>query len=190
MAGNSNNSTLMKRRWVTPVGFGAVLLAFAGFCAVPYFTSIKKMDTEIAEYRAKIENGGRQSSELRDLTKQNQLLRLEVKRYDQLVPPTQDKSNFYEAVSKAQDDSGLNNVNRSTLAQNRLGRLTALPMELKITSQAANFYKFLESLEKLDRRSAVSRLNIEADSKMDGQINVDMTLSIFTMTATKDLPKP
>lgn len=191
MARKLHASTLMKRRWVTPVGLGVVLLAFAGFCGVPYFTSMNKMKAEIVSLKQKIANSGRQSQELKDLTKQNQVLKMEVKKFDRLVPPTQDKGNFYEAVSDAQKDAKLDpkDVNAAMLASNRLGRCLALPMELHIKGDADKFYVFLEKLEGLERRSAVSKLNIETDQKMQGKIMADMTLSIFTMAPTKDLPK-
>jgi Tfp pilus assembly protein PilO len=189
MARKSQGSTLMKRRWVTPVGFGVVLLVFAVCCGVPYFMSLSRLNGEISQFRAKIDNGGKQNQELRDLAKQSQVLKMEVARYDKLVPATQDKSDFYERVSEAQLEAGLVDVNRSTLAPNPKGRCTALPMELKITSKAKEFHDFLEKLENLPRRSAVSKLNIEADQDMQGLIRVEMTLSIFTITPTKDLPK-
>ena len=184
MEAKAHGSSLMSRRWVAPVGMLVILGGYLGMSGVPYWRDLSRLRAQTAEYRLRIEENARESEELRDLTKQLQVVKREVEKYDRFVPPTQDKSAFSDALSNALQESGLKDANRAMLAPTKLGRCVALPIELHMTCSAEQFMMFLQKLEGLKRRSSVSKLNIEADARISGQIAADMTLSIYSANST------
>lgn len=175
-----SHSSLMSRRWLTPLGFGLIILAFVVLGYWPYHAEAASLGRQIAARKERIETNVQESQQLRDLTRQRRFQSLSVKNYDRLVPATQDLGNFLEQLSQELDNTGMRDTQTRALAATKLGKCQQLPIEMHGVGTFAQFHHFLERLESLPRMSSVSKLNIESDAAMTGTLTVDLTLSIYS----------
>ena len=175
-----NKSSLMSRRWLSPVGFGIIILAFIVLGYLPYHAEAARLEREIAVRKERLDTNVQQSQQLRDLTRQRGFVSLAVKNYDRLVPATQDLGTFLEQLSQELDNTGMRDTTKRALAPTKLGKCQQLPIEMHGVGTFGQFHRFLERLESLPRMSSVSKLNIESDAAMTGTLTVDLTLSIYS----------
>lgn len=175
-----NSQSLMSRAWMPLAGFGLILLAFglAGF--LPYQREAARLNRSLAECRAQIALRAAEAAQLKDLMKQRQLVNLQVRDYDRLVPASQDLGTFWEALSAELETAGLRDTTRRALAPNKLGKCQQLPIEIRGTGTFAQFRQFLERLEALPRKSSISKLQIEGEAAMTGRVAAELTLSIYS----------
>jgi len=168
-----------QRAIVTVSGFAILLVAFAAFSLVPYLKTVSDLKSQIASINADLQKNAQQRAQLEELKPKVQLISMQVSNYDRLVPRNQDLGSFLEQLSQELDNAGLNNTTKRALPPTILGKCQQLPIEIKGTGSYAQFHRFLKRLESLDRMSSVSRLTLESDVPMNGNVTIDLTLSIY-----------
>jgi Tfp pilus assembly protein PilO len=160
---------------------GCVLLT-GGFLALgllPTWREAHRLRGLILERRAAQVRAEEDSRRLQGLTRRATLLALEVRDYSRLVPEKNGLGAFLGQLSHELASAGVQNTAVRALTPTRLGHCQQLPIEVRGTGSYEQIAAFLQRMEALPRMSSVSRLNIEADPVLSGQVSLDLTLSIY-----------
>ena len=177
MAANTSKRT--SRRIVSLAGFGVLFLGFAALSLFPYWRQTSSLRGEINQLEQQIAQSQSQVGQLKTLQREAQMIHLEVRNYDRLVPGNQDLGPFLAQLSGELDNAGMKDITVRALPPITLGKCQQLPIEVRGVGSFSQFHDFLVRLERLPRMSAVSKMTIESDTGMTGKVTVDLTLSIY-----------
>ena len=164
---------------ITIAGFSAIILGFLLMGYLPYYRQCQRLEAQIAAHQGTQAEAARQSTQLKEVTRRAQLIRLAVRDYSRLVPANKDLGNFLEQLSQQLTAAGMQDTAVRALAPTALGKCEQLPIEIRGTGTYTQFREFLTHLEALPRMSSVSRLHIDSDSAGSGKLTVELTLSIY-----------
>ena len=172
--------SVSRSTWIAIGGFAALIGGFVVFGLVPHLMTTMRLEREIREYRAQMEQSEQQSNEVRELSNQAIHMAKEVRNYPRLVPGNKDLGLFLGQLSHELDAAGMTDTTVRNLPPTVLGKTSQLPFEIHSSGSYEQFHDFLQRVENLPRMSSISKLEVKADDGMSGKVTVDMTLSIYS----------
>ena len=141
-----------------------------GFAIVGYQCMIKPANRHLADSKQRVEAKRAKLSEFEqatnaaeDLSKQIEQLHDAIAFFESKLPPTQEIHRVLEQVTVIAQKEGY----------------VEQPLQLQVVGDFNAFYCFLLELEKLPRIIKVRKLNLDKNSKMEGEIVADCVVSIF-----------
>lgn len=164
---------------LTLLGLLVIVGGFVTFGLLPSWYQEHQLQQRITAKRAALEQRLADSRKLTELDQRIKFLSLEVRDYSRLVPDKNNLGNFLESLSHELTQAGVQNTAVQALGPTRLGRCQQLPIQVHGTGTFPAIRNFLIRMESLDRKSSVSKLILENDPTMNGQVTLDMTLSIY-----------
>ncbi len=160
-------------------GYCLLFLGFIGLAVIPYVRTmavtkgdVDRLDQEIAD---RIERG----RQLDDLRHRVELVDLQTRNYDRLVPVNQDSGPFLTELTRELEAAGMHDTSYGLLPSTPLGKSQRTPVEIHGKGTFAQFHDFLVRLENLKRLSSVGKLSIDTDADMNGEVTVQITLFIY-----------
>jgi Tfp pilus assembly protein PilO len=175
----SNDSRFRSRRLFLFCGYAALAAGFLLVVVLPYTRSATAVRRDIERYQLGIASRVDRAHQLQDINRNIQLMDLETRNYDRLVPANQDLGRFLSELSVELDRAGMSDVSVSAMTATPLGKTQKLPIEVRGRGSYAQFHEFLARLENLQRKSSVGKLSIDADTDMNGYISAQLTLYIY-----------
>jgi Tfp pilus assembly protein PilO len=175
----ANKQPGQTRNAILAAGYTLLLVGFLLGVALPYIHTTRAARAEIARFRSEIDTRQSQSRQLKQVADSIIEIKAETHDYARLVPPNQDLGSFLQELYKQLDDSGMSDISVHNLPPTPLGRSEKLPIEVKGKGTYAQFHEFLTRLEKLPRLASVGKLQVDADTEMNGHVEVQLTLFIY-----------
>jgi len=177
----SKSLTAKSRRLLLGGGYSILVAGFILGVVVPFVRGTRAAHAEIARMQTEIETRQAKQTELDGVRQHRLLLVAETKDLDLLLPSNQDLGSFLTALADQFDKAGMKDISYHSLSPTPLGRSQKLPIELRGRGTYAQLHSFLTGLEeRLSRKSSVGKLAIDADTTMDGTVEVQMTLYIYS----------
>ena len=176
----AHNPNPRSRSYLVVGAYGALALGFVLAGVVPFVNGMVSARADIRNYQAEIDQRRAHARELQDVTKRVALIELETRDFDRLVPPNQDLGPFLTQLYEQLDASGMKDITARNLVPTPLGLSQRLPIEVRGKCTYAQFHDFLVRLEGLPRLSSVGRLNVKAETDMSGNVEVELTLFIYS----------
>jgi Tfp pilus assembly protein PilO len=161
-------------------GYAALVLGFLLAGILPFLLGMSAAQKDIGNFQREIDTRIARSRELQDAKGQIALLELETRDFDRLVPRNQDLGTFLTQLYEQLGAAGMKDISVRNLAPTQLGRSQRLPIEVRGKGTYAQFHSFLVRLEDLRRLSSVGKLTIDADADMSGNVEVQLTLFIYS----------
>jgi Tfp pilus assembly protein PilO len=153
--------------------------ALAGF-GWPCVRDFRGARASIAQHQEELADLQSQAQQVKQTHSKVQLISLQVKNFDRLVPENKDLGGFLEAVSKQLSAAGIKDASTRALPATLVGKCAALPIEIRGSGTASQCFDFLQRLENLPRMCSVGRLNLQADAGMTGILSMELTVSIYS----------
>jgi len=162
-------------------GYASLIIAFLVFGVLPIVQGHTAAQAQITQAQTEIRSRLEKKQQLESIQKLVASLKLDTSGYDRLVPNTPEFSPFLLSFGHEWVDVGLRERDLSvrSLPPMTLGRSEKRPIEIRGRGTYAQFHKFLERLESLDRLSSIGRLSIDADSSLNGIVDIQLTLFIY-----------
>jgi Tfp pilus assembly protein PilO len=176
----ANKPTPGSRSYLVGGAYGALVAGFLLAGVLPAVTSVVSARADIRSFQAEIDQRLTQARELQDVQKHVALIELETRDFNRLVPPNPDLGNFLTQLYEQLDAAGMKDITARNHAPIPLGRSQKLPIEIRGKGTYAQFHDFLVRLEGLPRTSSVGRLTVNADTDMCGNVEVQLTLFIYS----------
>ncbi|HEY4329284.1 MAG TPA: type 4a pilus biogenesis protein PilO [Phycisphaerae bacterium] len=161
-------------------GYAILAMGFALGVVMPHVRTANAVEAEIKKYGQEISTRLGKQTELVQVQNRVKLIELETKDYPRLVAPSQDAFPFLSLVVQQLNEANMHDASYHNLAPVSLNRSEKLPFEVRAKGTYAQFRDFLERLEKLDRLSSVGRVTIDSESDMSGNVDVQVTLYIYS----------
>lgn len=180
----ANNSIARTRKIFIVTGYSIIFGGFLAGCVLPYLKDSRKYQSQISSQQREIATRFDKKDKFEEVSRNVKLLTLQVRKYDRLVPANQDLGTYLGEISHELDDAGIKEVTKACLAPNDKGKSLELPIEVSGSCTYPQFRQFLTRLEHFNRLSSVSKLSIEADSAMDGNVHIQLTVSIYNTKPT------
>jgi Tfp pilus assembly protein PilO len=160
--------------------YAALVVGFLGAAVVPYVRAANIAQSDITRSTSEIATRQEKQLQLESVKKSIELLELETRNYDRLVPANDDYGAFVTSVTDQLYKAGMKDITLSALQPTPLGKALRKPIEIKGKGTFEQFQAFLTALEGLNRQSSVGKLSIEADSEMNGIITASFTVYIYS----------
>jgi Tfp pilus assembly protein PilO len=160
-------------------GYAVIAVGFLLAGVLPVERGMAAANADIRRQQDEINARIARGRELQDLKGQVALLELETRDFDRLVPPNQDLGPFLTQLYEQLGATGMKDISVRNLAPIPLGRSQKLPIEVRGKGTYAQFHEFLTRLENLPRLSSVGKLSVDADTDMNGNVDVQLTLFIY-----------
>lgn len=154
-----------------------------GFLA---FSDYRKRDAERRELEADTSKIRTELVQLKDATagiedlgrKINDLQKA-IDFFESKLPAEKEMDKILTEVSQMADANALQTKTVKTLKSERTANYSEQPIQMAISGDFNGFYSFLLQLEKLARITRVTQMKLEKIDEHDGQMQANMTLSIF-----------
>jgi Tfp pilus assembly protein PilO len=176
----ANNLNPRSRSYLVGGAYGALVLGFLLAGVGPFALGMVSARGDIRSYQVEIDQRLARAQELQDVKKRVALIELETRDFDRLVPPNQDLGQFLTQLYEQLDAAGMKDITARNLVPTALGRSQKLPIEVRGKCTYSQFHDFLVRLEGLPRLSSVGRLNVKAETDMSGNVEVELTLFIYS----------
>ncbi len=160
--------------------YAALVIGFLAAGVVPFLTGMSSAKADIRTFQADIDQRLARAKELEDVRKQVALTELQTRDFDRLVPPNPDLGMFLSQLYQQLGAAGMKEITARNLAPTPLVRCQQLPIEVRGKGTYAQFHDFLVGLEGLQRLSSVNRLSLTADTDMNGNVEIQLTLCIYS----------
>jgi Tfp pilus assembly protein PilO len=175
----SNPNTVQSRRLGVIGAYVALAAGFGLFGYLPYERSMGENRAQIVRLQDEIQSRQNKIHQLDEMSRQVQLIDLQTRDFDRLVPANKDLGPFLAELSRELDRAGMRDITVSAMPATPLGKAQRLPIEVKGKGTYAQFHDFLVHLEGLPRKSSVGKLNIDADTDMSGYVTAELMLYIY-----------
>jgi len=182
----NNQGTIQSQKLLVVGGYVTLFAAFLVLGVVPVARGMSAARAQIGECKSEIAAREAKSRELEGIEKLVKSINLDTQDYSRLVPGNLNFSQFLNDLYREWTNAGITDVvSVRSLPPTSLGRSQKLPVEVRGKATYAQIQKFLQSLENLERLSSVGRLALDADVSMNGTVEVQLTLFIYS---TKPAP--
>jgi Tfp pilus assembly protein PilO len=161
-------------------GYAVLVVGFIAAGVVPALHNMSVARADIQNYQQEIEARLARARELENLKGQLTLAELDTRDFARLVPQNQDLGLFLTQLYEQLGATGMSDITMRNLPPTPLGRTQRLPIEIHGRGSYAQFHDFLIRLENLPRLSSVGKLDIDADTDMNGNVLVRLTLYIYS----------
>jgi type IV pilus assembly protein PilO len=162
--------------------FFTVLL---GLLAASYFVFLKQnrkmlaRKTEISAKQAELSNLKLSTAGIADLDGRIKDLQDALKYFEQKLPQEKEFNTILDDVSKLAGKNELTSKTIRTLKTERFSGYSEQPIQLSLSGHFTGFYQFLLQLEKLDRITKITNMQLSKIEGHDGEMQASLTLSIF-----------
>lgn len=177
----NRNKSSRSRALFLAGGYAAIVMAFLVVGVIPCVRGAKAAREDIDRCHADIGSRQIKTQQLQSVKQQVELIKLETRDFDRLVPPNQDLGTFLQQLNEQLAAAGMRDMSYHNLpaSPTPLGRSEKLPIEVRGRGTFAQFQDFLKRLEKLPRLSSVGHLSVDADTDMNGSVEVQLMLYIY-----------
>jgi len=162
------------------------LIALAWFA---YVYMIKPANAEIAKQRigisakqAKLNELEKLSGAADDAGRQLSRLAEAVQFFQDKLPPESEIHKVLESITLIAQKQGLDCGKITAMKSKDCNGYIEQPLEMELSGSFQAFYNFLIEVEKLQRIIRVRGLELKKDAINTGQLNADMTISVFFST--------
>jgi len=107
--------------------------------------------------------------------------------FESKLPQEKEMDVILTDVSKKVEENGLTLRTVKTLKTERGPNYSELPIQMNISGDFNGFYEFMLQLEKMDRITRVSQMKLEKIDERDGEMQAQLTLSIFFEPDTRSI---
>ena len=170
--------------------FGARELLFLcvmlGLLGCTYFFVFSKANAKRAELQSEILakqtalNNLRQSTAgIEDLNRKISELQQAITFFESKLPQEKEVDKILKEVWQIAEANSLQTKTIKTMKAQRGPSYSEQPIQLSLSGDFNGFYAFLLQLEKLQRITRITDMNLQKISDRDGEMQAQMTLSIF-----------
>jgi type IV pilus assembly protein PilO len=157
-----------------------------GLLACTYQFIFKKAASRRADLKADTERMEGQLANLRqatagveDLNKMVSDLEQAIKFFDSKLPQEREVDKILKEVWQLAEANTLTTKTIKTMKAEQNASYNELPIQLALSGNFYGYYSFLQQLEKLPRITRVTHMNLTKINDRDGDMQAQMTLSIF-----------
>ena len=163
--------------------FFVVMLALLGSSYYFVFTkaNLKKQGLlgEIRGKQTALSNLQAATAGIEDLNRKIEELQQAITFFESKLPQEKEVDKILKEVWQMAEANSLQTKTIKTLRTERGPNYSEQPIELSLQGDFNGYYSFLLQLEKLQRITRVTQMNLQKISDRDGEMNASMTLSIF-----------
>ncbi len=174
----ASKPTVQSNRILLAGGYVALALGFLLAGVLPCARGMVAAQADIRRDQQEIEARLARSRELQDITNQVALIHLQTTDFERLVPPNQNLD-FLTDLTNQLNQAGMKDISLHNLAETPLKRSLKVPVEVRGKGTFPQIRDFLTRLENLHRLCSVGRLSIDADSDLNGMVEVQLTLYYY-----------
>lgn len=170
------------------LGFREVLfvVAMMGLLAASYFLVFTRKNSERLDLVADTAQKQRELGQLQqatagieDLSRKIDELQKAIEFFESKLPQEREIADILDQVTKLADSNALQARSFKTLKTERNASYSEQPIQLSLSGDFNGFYQFLLQLEKLPRITRVTTMNLQKIAGNDGDMEAQITLSIF-----------
>ena len=162
-----------------------LLCALMGILALA-FSDFRKRDTErrdleadTSKIRTELVSLKTATAGIEDLGRKIDDLQKAIDFFESKLPQEKEMDKILTEVSQMADANALQTRTVKTLKSERTSHYSEQPIQMSLSGDFNGFYAFLLQLEKLARITRVTHMNLQKIDEHDGQMQAQMTLSIF-----------
>lgn len=159
---------------VLAIPVASYLLVFA-----PQNKEIHSAKEEIAHKQEMLTKLKKETDRNEDLAQANKEIDKRIDEIEARLPTTKEIDNIVRQISDLAVQSGLSAPTLASGKPIEAGTYWEQPLTVTTTGNFAGFYSFLQKLERMPRITRIPDFNIRRDSKVNGLVAIDFTLSIF-----------
>ncbi len=159
---------------VLAIPVASYLLVFA-----PQNKEIQTAKEEIAHKQEMLTKLKKETDRNEDLAQANEEINKRIAEIEARLPTTKEIDNIVRQISDLAVQSGLSAPTLASGKPIEAGTYWEQPLTVTTTGNFAGFYSFLQKLERMPRITRIPDFNIRRDSKVNGLVAIDFTLSIF-----------
>jgi len=168
---------------IREIVFVVVMLGLLG--STNYFVfskaNLKKQDLlrEIHDRQAALSNLQQATAGIDDLNHKIDDLQKAITFFESKLPQEKEVDKILKEVWQMAEANSLQTKTIKTLKTERGPNYSEQPIDMSLAGDFNGFYSFLLQLEKLQRITRVTSMNLQKISDRDGEMQAQMTLSIF-----------
>lgn len=162
------------------------LCVMVGLLACTYLFVFKKSAARRDDLKAEIErketalaNLKQATAGVEDLNKMVSDLEQAIKFFDSKLPQEREVDKILKEVWQLAEANTLTTKTIKTMKAETNASYNELPIQLALSGNFYGYYSFLQQLEKLPRITRVTHMNLTKINDRDGDMQAQMTLSIF-----------
>ena len=163
-----------------------LVCAMVGLLAAAYFFVFAKANAKRADLQQKIEIKRKELADLTsatqgidDLGRKINELQQAITFFESKLPQEREIDKILKEVSHMADANSLQTKTVKMLKSERGPSYSEQPIQLSLSGDFNGYYAFLLQLEKLPRITRVTQMKLEKINDRDGEMQAQMTLSIF-----------
>lgn len=164
----------------------ALSIISAGSIALFFALVYLPMNKEIKNYRAKnrntrlfIQKVAAQSDQLSDLDKKLSDLKEQVEIYRQHVPEGRNLGQFLQDMAALMDEYELKDQSIKPGAEINVLNLKCIPLDMRCTGKLSQMFEFYKSLQSMDRLIRINSVNLVNDKNFNGNVTMETKAAIF-----------
>jgi Tfp pilus assembly protein PilO len=142
----------------------------------------KKKEATLTEIRGKqtaLANLQQATAGIDDLNRKIDELQKAITFFESKLPQEREVDKILREVSQIAEANSLQTKTIKTMRSERGASYSEQPIQMGLSGGFKGFYSFLLQLEKLPRITRVTQMNLQKISDRDGEMQAQMTLSIF-----------
>ena len=163
-----------------------LVCAMIGLLVCSYLFVFKKANAKVVDLKQKTETKTTELSTLdkattgiEDLGRKIDELQKAITFFESKLPQEREVDKILREVSQMADANSLQTRTIKMLKSERGPSYSEQPISVSLSGDFDGFYAFLLQLEKLSRITRVTQMNLEKISERDGEMQAQMTISIF-----------
>jgi Tfp pilus assembly protein PilO len=163
--------------------FVAVMIGLLGSS---YFLVFSKANEKRLTIEAEIETKQKSLADLErarvgidDLKKKIDELQEAIVFFEGKLPASREMDKVLEEVTKLARDNGLEQRTFKTGKSQRAANYSEQPIEMTLAGDFEGFYVYLQQLERFERLTRVTKMDLTKMNNRDGAMEAKLTLSIF-----------
>ena len=137
------------------------------------------LEADTAKIRTELVSLKTATAGIEDLGRKIDDLQMAIDFFESKLPQEKEMDKILTEVSQMADANALTTRTVKTLKSERTAQYSEQPIQMSISGDFNGFYSFLLQLEKLARITRVTHMNLQKIDEHDGQMQAQMTLSIF-----------
>lgn len=160
--------------------------AMLGLLACAYFVFFNKLNTRREQLQSTISSKQRALTNVRqatagidDLNRKIEELQKAIVFFESKLPQEKEIDKILKEVWQMAEANSLQTKSIKTLRGERAASYSEQPIQMSLSGDFNGFYSFLLQLEKLPRITRVTQMNLAKISDRDGEMQAQLTLSIF-----------
>ena len=139
----------------------------------------KSLMADIEQKQASLSNLRHATTGIDDLNRKIAELQQAITFFESKLPQEKEVDKILKEVWQMAEANALQTKTIKTLKSERSSSYSEQPIQMSLAGDFNGFYSFLLQLEKLPRITRVTQMNLEKISDRDGEMQAQLTLSIF-----------